>query len=67
MAIGSLGRMTIPLYMTPIYNKWGLYGLGLLVEVAMFVTLILIVAVYRDLLPLEVAAERRKKKAAEVK
>ena len=53
--------MTAPLYMTAIYNAWGLYALGLLCEVAMAVSLVLIAAVYKNCVPLEVLAQRRKK------
>ena len=62
IAVGSLGRMTAPLYMTPLYNEWGLYALGLLLEVGMAVTLVLVLLVYKELVPLEMAAQIRKEK-----
>ena len=63
IAIGSFGRMTIPLFMTPIYNKWGLYALGMVCEIAMAITFVLVLSVYKDLVPLEMAAERKKMEA----
>ena len=62
ISIGSLGRMVGPLYMNPVYNNWGLYALACVIEAAMFASLILLLAVYKELVPLEVIIARKKKK-----
>ena len=56
--------MVGPLYMNPVYNKWGLYALGLLIEGAMLATLIILLLVYKQLVPLETIIARKKKKEA---
>ena len=50
--------------MNPIYNNWGLYATGLLIEGAMLATLIILILIYRHLVPLETIIAREKKKEA---
>ena len=60
--MSSLSRLVGPIYMNPVYNEWGLYALASLIEGAMLIILVILVAIYNQLVPLEVIVERRKKK-----
>ena len=59
--------MVGPLYMNPVYNTWGMYALGLLMEGAMFGCLVILLLVYKQLVPLETIIARKKNSEEEKK